>query len=169
MLPEDVRLLYEYNSWSNQRSLEACAALSNEQFTRNLGSSFPSGRDTLVHILGAEWVWLERWHGRSPAALPPGMEFPDLASVRARWADVGRGLKDFVAGVSDADLRCVIEYRNFKGNTFAYPLQEMMQHVVNHGTYHRGQIAGMLRQLGAKPRSTDLLRYHDALAGHLED
>lgn len=169
MTPEHFRLLYEYNAWANRRVLEACGALSDEQFTRDLGSSFRSVRDTLVHIFGAEWIWLERWHGRSPMALPPAMEFHTLGSVRARWAELERDLMDFVAGVSVAGLDRVIEYRNTRGNQFAYPLRSMLQHLVNHGTYHRGQVATLLRQLGAQPRSTDLLRYCDVLAGQPED
>ena len=169
MTPEQIRALYDYNAWANRRILDACGALTEEQFTRDLGSSFRSVRDTVVHILGGEWIWLERWHGRSPSALPPSSDFPTLARVRERWAEIERGLKDFVAGVSAADLDRVIEYRNTRGNRFAYPLRSMLQHVVNHGTYHRGQVTTLLRQLGAQPRPTDLLRFYDALAGQPED
>lgn len=169
MTPEQIRFLYDFNAWANHRVLEACAVLTPEQFTRDLRSSFPSVRDTLVHIFGAEWVWLERWHGRSPSGLPPGGEFPDFASVRARWAEIEAGQKTFLASLAAADLDRVVEYRNLKGQPFAYPLRAMLQHVVNHGSYHRGQVTAMLRQLGAKPRSTDLLRYYDALAGQLDD
>ena len=169
MTPKEMGALYDYNDWANRRVLESCAALTPEQFTQNLGSSFPSVRDTLAHIWGAEWVWLERWNERFPAALPPGSEFGDLASLRTRWEAFGVELLDFVNEVTASELERVIEYRNFKGNTFAYPLGVMLQHVVNHGSYHRGQVAAMLRQLGAKPRSTDLLRYHDFLAGKLDD
>ncbi|MGC2725748.1 MAG: DinB family protein, partial [Candidatus Acidiferrales bacterium] len=63
---EDFRLLYDYNAWADHRTLDACAALSSEQFTRDLASSFRSVRDTLLHIMQVEWLWLERWHGRSP-------------------------------------------------------------------------------------------------------
>jgi len=62
---EDFCLLYEYNSWANSRSLDACSTLSDEQFTRDIGSSFRSVRDTLSHVCEVEWLWLERWHGRS--------------------------------------------------------------------------------------------------------
>jgi len=75
---EDVRTLYDYNAWANSRALEACSALTPEQFTRDLGSSFRSLRDTLAHIYGAEWVWLERWHGRTPTGLPSAVDFRDF-------------------------------------------------------------------------------------------
>ncbi len=169
MNPETFRLLYDYNAWANHRVLEACGALSDEKCTRDLGSSFRSIRDTLVHIMQGEWLWLERWHGRSPAGLAPPEQFPDLARVRARWTEIERDLLRFVAGLSPGDLERVIEYRNLRGNPFAYPLQSMLQHLVNHGTYHRGQVTTMLRQLGAQPRPTDFLRYFDVLAGQPEE
>ncbi len=169
MTADEIRALYEYNAWANQRTLDACAELNDEQFTRVLGGSFPSVRDTLAHIMGAEWVWLERWSGRSPKSLPSAMDIQNLQDLRARWNDVNRTVMDFVASVSAADLARDIEYTNFAGHNFTYSLGSMMQHLVNHGTYHRGQVTNMLRTLGAKPRSTDLLRYLDALAGQLAD
>lgn len=168
MTPEQMRFLYDFNAWANHRVLDAAAALSAEQFTKDLRSSFPSVRDTLAHIYGAEWVWLERWHGRSPTALPPGSDFADVAGLRAKWAELEAAQKKYVAAVTPADLDRAIEYRNFKGQPFAYPLRAMLQHVVNHGSYHRGQVTTMLRQLGVKALSTDLLRYYDALAGQLD-
>lgn len=160
MTPEEIRALYNYNAWANHRTLDACAALSDEQFARDLGSSFRSVRDTLVHIMGAEWIWFERWHGRSPGALPTADEFPTPASVRARWAEIERDLLSFVAGLSAEDLARVHEVRTLTAGTAANPLWQMLQHVVNHSSYHRGQVVTMLRQLGATPVSTDLIRYY---------
>jgi uncharacterized damage-inducible protein DinB len=168
MTPEQIKFLYDFNAWANHRVLDAAAGLTTEQLTRDLRSSFPSVRDTLVHIYGAEWVWLERWHGRSPMVLPPGAEFGDVAGLRAKWAELEAAQKKYVASVTAADLERAIEYRNFKNQPFAYPLRAMLQHVVNHGSYHRGQVTTMLRQLGVKALSTDLLRYYDALAGQLD-
>ncbi len=169
MTPKEMGALYDYNDWANRRVLDSCAQLTSEQFTRDLGSSFRSVRDTVVHILGAEWIWLERWQGRSPTGLPPGTEFADLAAVRARWEVLGQELLEFVREVTASELERVVEYRNLRGHPFAYPLRAMLQHLVNHGTYHRGQVTTMLRQLGAEPRPTDLLRYYDHLAGNPEE
>jgi uncharacterized damage-inducible protein DinB len=169
MTPEDIRLLYDYNAWADHRTLDSCAALSDEQFKRDLGSSFGSVHHTLVHIMGAEWIWYERWQGRTPSALPVAEQFATLASLRKQWADIERNLMSYVAGLSAADLDRVIEYRNVRGNRFAYLLRPMLQHLVNHGSYHRGQVASLLRQLGALPRPTDLLRYYDVLAGQPEE
>jgi uncharacterized damage-inducible protein DinB len=161
MNTEDFRQLYDYNSWANCHTLDSCAPLTDEQFTRDLVSSFRSVRDTLVHIAGAEWIWLERWHGRSPIA-PPAAEtaFPNLDSVRRRFDEIDRGLIDYAASLTNEDLQRVLNYKTMAGAPQAQPIWQMLQHLGNHGTYHRGQIVTMLRQLGAKPVSTDMIAFY---------
>src|SRR5258708_19707333 len=85
MTPEEIRLLFDYNAWANHRSLEAAAALPNEQFTKPLGSSFPSVRDTLAHVCGAEWIWYERFQGNSPSALPHISPLNTVPPLRDHW------------------------------------------------------------------------------------
>jgi uncharacterized damage-inducible protein DinB len=158
---EDFQLLYGYNAWANLRTLDSCSPLNDEQFTRDLASSFRSVRDTLVHIAGAEWIWLERWHGRSPGALPAAeIAFPNLDSVRRRFAEIDRGLIDYVASLTNEELQRVLNYKTMAGAPQAQPIWQMLQHLANHSTYHRGQIATMLRQLGAKPVSTDMIAFY---------
>jgi uncharacterized damage-inducible protein DinB len=157
---EDFRLLYDFNCWANYRTLDSCATLSAEQFTRDLGSSFRSVRDTLAHIYGAEWLWLERWHGRSPNALPTAAEFPNLEALRHRWDELERNLLDYLASLTPEDIQRVVHHNTTQGVPQSAPLWQMLQHLVNHGTYHRGQVATMLRQLGAKPLSTDLIFFY---------
>ena len=105
----------------------------------------------------------------SPAAstieLLPGETFETVASMAGRWEPIKKGLEDYVRSADLGDLERIIEYKNMQGKPFRYPLHALLQHVVNHGTYHRGQVATQLREIGAKPLSTDLLRYYDALAG----
>ncbi|HXT86146.1 MAG TPA: DinB family protein [Verrucomicrobiae bacterium] len=163
MTLEDARLLYAYNSWANHRVLDACTPLDAAKIAQNLHSSFPSVRDTLRHIMLAEWLWLERWLGRSCGF--PADEFPDLASLRSRWQKIETDLNAFVQQLSAADLERIVEYKNTKGHTFSNPMWQMLQHVVNHGTYHRGQITTMLRQLGGTPIATDLIGFYREQAG----
>ena len=158
---EDFRLLYDFNAWANERTLDSCAALAPEQFTRDLGSSFRSVRDTLAHIYGAQWVWLERWHGRSPKALPKAAELESFDALRSRWREVQDGQRAFIETMTPARMDESMTYVNFAGQTWTYPLGETLLHVANHGTYHRGQIATMLRQLGKTAVSTDYLRWID--------
>ncbi|MDQ5857115.1 MAG: DinB family protein [Acidobacteriota bacterium] len=160
-----IRELYQYNRWANARTVESAAAVPADSFTRELGGSFGSLRGTLAHILGAEWIWLERWRGVSPRSLPPAEDFPDPSSIRERWREVEAGQRDVLESLDAERLAVVVSYVNPRGEAWAYPLGRMMQHVVNHSTYHRGQVATLLRQLGVEPLSTDLLLYDDMRSG----
>jgi uncharacterized damage-inducible protein DinB len=163
MQPETIRDLYLYNHWANQRMLASVAPLSSEQFTRGMGNSFGSVRDTVAHILAAECVWLERWHGRSPKALLAAADFPTVEALRRRWETIEQDRNSFLQTLTPASLQQSVAYINFRGEQAAYPLWQQMMHVVNHSSYHRGQVTTLLRQLGAEPQSTDFLRYYDAL------
>ena len=160
MTPEEMGTLYDYNAWANHRQLEAASKLTIEQFVKPMGSSFGSVRDTLAHIFGAEWIWLERFQGRSPSSLPDTTQFKDLASLQERWAELEGRLLGFVRGLTERDLERTIEYKTLKFGVYKNPLWQSMQHVVNHGTYHRGQVTTLLRQLGAEPILTDLMHYY---------
>lgn len=160
MTPEEIRSLYDYNAWANRRALDAASALTPEQFSKPLGSSFSSVRDTLAHICGAEWIWLERFQGRSPSSLPDTTQFADAASLGSHWAGQETRLLDFVRGLTQTDLDRVLEYKTLKFGVYKNPLWQSMQHVVNHGTYHRGQVTTMLRQHGAQPILTDLMHFY---------
>ncbi len=159
-----LRRLYAYNYWARDCQLAGCAKLTSEQFTRILGGSFPSLRDTLVHIAGAEWIWCERWNGRSPRAFPRGELFPTLAALQEYWRGVERDVRHFVAGATDAALSQPFTYINLAGRQWTYPLGETMFHLANHGTYHRGQITTLLRQLGSDAVEIDYLVMRDAEA-----
>lgn len=160
MSPEEIRQLFDYNSWANQRSLSAAEKLSAEDFTRPMGSSFSSVRDTLAHIYGAEWIWLERFEGRSPSALPNVNQFSDVQMLRESWSLHGKNLLAFVRKLTQADLDRELEYKTLKFGVYKNPLWQSMMHLVNHGTYHRGQVTTLLRQLGAKPILLDLMHFY---------
>ncbi|MCI0406229.1 MAG: DinB family protein [candidate division Zixibacteria bacterium] len=161
---ERIRALYDFNRWANHRVLEVMEKLSSEEFTKDLKNSFPSVRDTLVHIMAAEWIWLERWRGTSPKALLDASEFPTVPAIRTRWVKVERQQRDFISGITEESLKRVVAYINLRGEPYKYPLWQMLQHLVNHSSYHRGQITTMLRQLGAQPVASDFLVYYDMIA-----
>jgi uncharacterized damage-inducible protein DinB len=152
-----LRELFAYNYWARDRQIEACAALSQEQFERAMGNSFSSVRDTLAHLVGVEWLWLERWQGRSPRALPAVEEFPNLETIAERWRAVEQGVTEYIAGLDEDALARPLTYRNMNGETWTYPLWRALLHLVNHQTYHRGQVTTLLRQLGVRPAQVDLL------------
>ena len=155
----ELRRLFEYNRWANLRILAALETLTVAELEREIPSSFPSVLATLVHTMGAEWVWLERWKGTSPTTLPGSEGFDSVAAVRARWDEIWKDQQDFLAGLGAADAERAVSYRLFSGDPDTRPLGELVRHVVNHATYHRGQLVTMLRQLGKTPPSTDYVRW----------
>ncbi len=158
MTLKDVEFLFAYNRWANARTLDAVAALAPDAYTRDMGNSFGSVHDTLVHMYAAEWAWLLRWKGTSPAGLDRS-GLSGLAALRARWSELERDQAGFVAGLTDADLERTLDYANTKGERFSNPLGRLIQHQINHSTYHRGQVTTMLRQLGAQAIGTDLVTF----------
>ena len=160
----EIRDLYAYNAWANALVLEAAGHLTAEELVRDLGSSFPSIRDTLEHIVQCEWVWLCRWRGDSPRELPPGWEGADLARIRVCCEEIRSGQEAFVAALAEPALDEVISYTSWAGQPFTAPLWQLLRTVVNHSSYHRGQVATMLRQLGASAPTTDLVVYHRTVA-----
>jgi uncharacterized damage-inducible protein DinB len=161
MTADLVRTLYRYSEWATARIFQAAARLSARELAAPSGASFSSIRETLVHIMAAQLIWLSRWQGTSPTSLLEAREFPDLASIRARWDSIDAETRRFVATLTDADLARVVEYRNTRGERWAYPLWQQVVHQVNHATYHRGEIAAALTQLGHSPGDLDLLIYID--------
>jgi len=162
MTREDTQLLYEYDRWANNRVLQAASALSGEAFTRNLSGSFCSVRDTLVHIIGGEWIWLTYWRTppHSPAeltnlttrrdALFNPHAFPNVAEVRLKWSEIEKEQTDFVDQVTDELLEKMLPFR-----TPQVRLAHLMQHLANHSAYRRPPVALMMRQLASEPAATD--------------
>jgi uncharacterized damage-inducible protein DinB len=161
MTRDELTILVDYHYWARDRVLAAVARLTPEQYRQDAVSSFRSVRDTMVHTYAAEWIWYRRWHGDSPTSLIPADRFPDVESLRHAWLQLERDVRAHVASRGDADLGAVIEYRLLNGTPGATPFWQMLQHVVNHGSYHRGQVTTLLRQLGAAPpESLDLIAFY---------
>ena len=162
----DLQVLLAYHYWARDRLLDAAAALSAERFTKDLGSSFKSVRDTLANIYFAEWVWYSRWLGNSPTAALPADMFPNVGTLRRAWNEHEGKVRAFVDGLGEDGLSRVIEYQLINGQPGASVVWHMVQHVVNHASYHRGQVTTMLRQLGASPpKSMDLIAFYREQGG----
>jgi uncharacterized damage-inducible protein DinB len=161
MSVDQVREWFAYHRWAHRETLARVERLAPADFTRDLGSSFPSVRDTLVHLLSAEWLWAERWRGESPRRRLDPADFPDLAAIRRRWAVVERAQDAYLAGLTDEALGRPFAYVNPEGERWEYLLWQVLLQLVTHACYHRGQVTTMLRQLGAEPAGTDVLTYYD--------
>ncbi|MGE3401695.1 MAG: DinB family protein, partial [Vicinamibacterales bacterium] len=142
-------------------ALDAAAALTPEQYHRRAESSFGSVRDTLVHTYSADWVWFMRWQGESPAGLLDPAGYPDVASLRRAWSELEAHVRNLIAARGDDGLQAVISYRLFSGQESAQPLWQLVQHVVNHASYHRGQVTTLIRQVGGvPPKACDLIAFY---------
>lgn len=155
----DIRQLFDYTEYANRLVLDAAEQLTEEQLHQDVKISMGSIFGTLVHMAAAEWIWLERWQGRAPGGLWKADAFADLKTLRAEWQTVEANRKAFLDGLTMDALHADLNYKNTKGEPTSLPLVALMQHVVNHGTLHRGQVVGMIRQLGIAPPAVDLLFY----------
>lgn len=154
-----LQRLIDYTVWANHRVVRAAAVLERDQFVRDLASSHGGVRGTLVHTLGAEWIWLERWKGVSPTRLIDESEFADVVAVRDRWAVIDDHRASWLSALRPDGAEETIRYRSLQGQPFEAPLWQLVQHVANHSSYHRGQVITMLRQLGARGVSTDMVAW----------
>jgi uncharacterized damage-inducible protein DinB len=157
-----IRTMYAYSAWANARVLDTAAMVPRAQFVPDRGCG--SVRDTLVHIAAAQWLWLQRWQGESPAGLWDPEEFADVESLRSRWAAVEADTARFVARLQGPDLERVVSYVNLQGQTWEYPLWQQLLHQANHATQHRSEAALQLTCLGYSPGWLDLLVYVDETA-----
>jgi uncharacterized damage-inducible protein DinB len=159
MTTDEARELFGYGSWATARMFSAAEALAEEQVNAPAASSFPSVGATLAHIVAAEWIWSRRWLGESPTSAPAWAAKASLGELKAEFKAVEAERISFLANLTDAELGGVFSYRGMDGKDFSHPLGQLVQHVVNHSTYHRGQLATQLRQLGHTPPNTDFTRY----------
>jgi len=157
---QDIENLYQYDKWATNRIIDMVTPLTEEQYAKNLNSSHGGVRGTVVHSYAADWIWFERWKGNSPTSLIQESDFPTLASLKEKWEGHFTEIEAFVKSLSDKKLIEQWSYKDIKGNPHAEPLVHQMQHKVNHSSYHRGQIVTMIRQLGLKAQSTDLINYY---------
>lgn len=160
----EVRHLFAYTEWANARALAAAEKVPPEELLRDVHISHKSILGTLLHVAGADWIWLERWRGNSPigddvwAGWTAG-DARSLQQVREKWQPVIEQRHAYLEQLTDIDLSGELAYRRFTGEPYSLPLVHQLQHVVNHATLHRGQVVGMIRQLGISPPTTDLLFY----------
>jgi len=159
MTVAELQDLYEYNRWAHQRTLEAAIELTKEQCERVVGGSFPSVRATLEHMLGAEVIWLSRWEGHSLGNSPDFSGLADVIALQRIWDSFWHRQFIFLESLSDDELTRQIAIRTRSGIETVQPLGETMIHVMNHSTYHRGQVAGQIRQVGGTPNTTDYFIY----------
>jgi len=159
----DSRFLVEhfhYSRWATEKVLDTVAPLTNEELNRPLHNSFESVLGTLVHIFGADRIWLSRFQGQTRLKLTEEGETFTLSELTKAWSAVHDEYERWSAGLSEEKIEGLLAYQNLQGRRIELPLWQPCLHVVNHATYHRGQVTTMLRQLGHTSVSTDLIFYY---------
>jgi uncharacterized damage-inducible protein DinB len=160
MTLEDILTLFQYDEWATKRTVESLSPLSEEQYKRDLKSSHGGIHGTLVHIYSADCLWLERWKGNSNFAHFRPDEIPSLIALNDRWEEYRGSLHAYLVNVTDAKFSAQFSYTDKSGSKRSEPLYQQMLQIINHASYHRGQIVTMLRQLGGKPLATDLILFY---------
>jgi len=155
---DDLSRLLRYTVWANHRIMRAAATLSVDDFKRDLGGAHGGVRGTLTHALSSELVWLERWKGLPNPPRLDESEFGDIVALRDRWTIVEEHRQAWFDALGP-ETGATIRYKTMDGRAFAGPLWQLVQHQVNHSTYHRGQVSNFLRQLGARTVDTDMVAW----------
>lgn len=162
-VPADtLRLQLDYSTWASLRLLDAAANLTPEELTRDFKTADKDVIGTLAHTFAADRVWLARVKGETPGPfITP--EDRRLEVLQSDWPALHERWKLFAEPLSDQNVLEVISYKDTKGNSWQSPLWQILLHLVNHGTHHRGQVSGFLRAMGRTPPPVDLIAYYRSL------
>jgi uncharacterized damage-inducible protein DinB len=162
MIPdlEALRNHIDYTAWATARLVGAAGTLSAEELTRDFNTADRSVLGTLVHVFAADRVWLGRIHGNPPARFLDPERDMHVTVLQTDWPALLAKWKEWAAALTDESSRAKISYKDLKGNPYSTPAWQIILHVVNHGTHHRGQVSGFLRSLGHTPPPLDLIAYY---------
>ncbi len=160
-----INQAFDYVYWANARYLAVAEGLSDPQVHRDLGHSWGSVHGTFAHMMSSEQVWLKRWHGESPKGHLDPADYPTIGAVKSAWSVTEKEMRTFIDAQSEASLQKVITYANFQGETFRVPLWQMLMHVANHETHHRGELAAMFALLQVPHPEDEVIQYFLNLSG----
>ncbi len=156
---EYIQQEYEYMYWATQRYFAVAEGLTEEQLHRLQGHSWGDVHATLVHMMGSEWMWLQRAQGTSPKSQWTKEDYPSLAALKQRWTDLQAEMRAFIGAQSDETLQTPIAYTNTRGETFHVPMWQMLMQVVNHQTHHRGELAAMYALMNVPHPEDEMIQY----------
>lgn len=155
MTATEARTLIQYTGWASRKVLAAAQQLPEDQRHQATGISHESIAGTLSHIYWADRAWFER-------VATPGSALPSPAAwtdAEQAWPDLLKRWEQWSEGLVDGDLERDVQYKSLAGTPASTRLDHIVMHVVNHATLHRGQVMGMIRQLGVQPPATDMIYY----------
>ncbi|HEU5164424.1 MAG TPA: DinB family protein [Chitinophagaceae bacterium] len=153
--------LADFNIWANDIVLSWLNNINDEQWSKHVESSFNSIGETVLHIVSAESVWLERLKKvESPVWLQSSFK-GTKDEITTLWKKTSAGLKKFVDGFNESTMMEKLAFKRLNGDKYEMPHYQVFAHLFNHSTYHRGQLVTMLRQVGyTNVDSTDMLVFY---------
>jgi uncharacterized damage-inducible protein DinB len=160
MNAKEITELFDYNLWANTRLFEAAAQLSTEQYLQDCKSSHGGIHGTLTHIVGAQKLWISRWRGTPENTILQGNDVSTLLDLISIWERVSSDTAEFLSSMNDQKVQEEFTITTTQGKKFVNTFQEMMLHLINHSSTHRGQVNAMIRQLGIRPPQIDLITYY---------
>jgi uncharacterized damage-inducible protein DinB len=159
---DTLRLHLDYSAWASNRMLEAAGKLTEEELNRDFKTSDKCVVSTLAHAFAADRIWLQRIHGNVQNTFIDDND-RRLGTLKTEWPALQQRWKDWAGPLSDQDVVKKISYKDLKGNPYESPLWQILLHVVNHATHHRGQVSGFLRAMGHTPPPLDLIAFYRTL------
>jgi uncharacterized damage-inducible protein DinB len=156
---EHLQYMLEYVRWADGELLAASRSVPDEGYYKDQGISLGSIHKLLVHCMAAQWIWLSRWRGESPTRLENHDDYPNRDSLMQRWPLVHSAMNDFLGTQSPKALAREVQYRNTRGELLSYPLADLMLHVIDHASYHRGQLNTMIKHAGGHPTNVSIPAY----------
>jgi uncharacterized damage-inducible protein DinB len=154
-----------YTAWASRRLVEAASTLSPQELTRDFATADHSVLGTLVHVYAADRAWLGRIQGNPPARYMVPEQDMHLEVLRNDWPALLERWKQWGTLLTEDSIQQNISYKDSKGNPFVNPIWQLVLHLANHGTHHRGQVSGFLRAMGHVPPPVDLIDYYREVLG----
>lgn len=166
-----MRSTYDYHWWANRRLFASAAALGDDACAREIGKqfSFPTLKGMLAHIYGADHIWFTRFAGAATGRLLGDADFTDLAALRSKWDELEKTQRAFLERLTPPELPRPITYTSslVPDRTLTLPLAALLQHVANHATHHRSEVATMITMISGSPPGTDRAVYELVVTGQL--
>lgn len=156
MMNEQISLMYNYNIWANERVLNHLKSLPGDIFHKEVELGFKSVAEVIGHIIAADEVWISRINGESPVAVI-SKQFSNVEEASHYFNKLQSQIRECLLSTNDMERK--VTYKSTLGEEFQNSITEIIQHVVNHGTYHRGNISSILRCLGYSGIQTDYIAY----------
>jgi uncharacterized damage-inducible protein DinB len=158
-----LRTHLDYTAWASTRLVAAASGLTPEELTRDFGTADHSVLGTLVHVYAADRIWLSRIRGNPPARFIDPEKDMRLDVLQNDWPKLLDEWGSWAAGLTGESAATRLSYKDMKGNAYETPVWQIILHVVNHATHHRGQVSGFLRAMGHTPPPLDLMAYYRSL------